>query len=98
MNKVPMESDTILRVERTYGISAGWAIFWLCLVLGVFALAVFATVRSVKHGHQGWGLALRLLLIWAVPVGGPAAVVLCLRRAARIQQLKDEPPPHQRRH
>jgi hypothetical protein len=93
MKKVPMESQTILRVERTYGISSiGWAIFWLCLVLGVFALAVFATVRSVRHGHQGSALALRLLLIWAVAIGGPAAVLLYLRRSARIQQLKDEPP------
>jgi hypothetical protein len=46
MKKVPMESQTILRVERTYGCSIGWAIFWLCFVLGVFALAVFATVSS----------------------------------------------------
>ena len=92
MKKVPMESQTILRVERTYGCSIGWAIFWLCFVLGVFALAVFATVRSVRHGHQGSALALRLLLIWAVPIGGPAAVLLYLRRVAPIQPVKDELP------
>ena len=92
MNKVPMDSQTILRVERTYGISIGWAVFWLCLVLAVFALAAFATLRSVRHGHEGSALALRLLLIWAVPFGGPTAVLLYLRRAARIQHLKDETP------
>jgi hypothetical protein len=83
----------MLRVERTYGISSiGWAIFWLCLVLAVFALAVFATVHSMRHGHHGLALALRLLLIWAVPIGGPATVLLCLRRAARNERPNDEPP------
>ena len=49
-------------------------------------------VRSVRHEHQGSALALRLRLIWAVPIGGPAAILLYLRRSARIQQLEDEPP------
>jgi hypothetical protein len=87
-----MESETILRVERTYGVSIAWAIFWLCFVLGVFALAVIATVRSVRQGQHGAALALRLLLVWALPIAGPAALLLYLRRAARIPPLKDEPP------
>jgi hypothetical protein len=92
MNKAPMESETVLRVERTYGVTLGWAVFWLCLLLATFALAVFVTVRSLRHGLHGWALALRLLLIWAVPVAGPTAILLSLRRAARTQQPRDEPP------
>ncbi len=82
-DKVPIQSETPVLVERTYGVTPGAAVAWLCLLLGVFALATFATVHSVKHGHDGWGLALRLLFIWVVPVGGPVAVMLYLRRAAR---------------
>ena len=87
-----MESETIWRIERTYGVTPGWAVFWLCLLLATFALAVFVPVRSVGHGLQGWALALRLLLIWAVPVAGPTAILLSLHRLARTRLTKDEPP------
>lgn len=62
--------------------SSGGVGFWQIVPVLNILLAIVATVRCVRSGRRGAGLALWLLLVWLLPVLGPLIALLVVRRSA----------------
>jgi hypothetical protein len=66
------------------GVASGYGLLILFLLLPFLnvALAILATLRSVRSGERTWVIVFWLLYTWLLPIVGPLAVLWATRRPA----------------